>query len=136
MKLQLRRNRECGATGCTFGQLFIDGLPACYTLEDVERDGPKVPGQTAIPVGTYKVDVTMSNRFKRPLPLLIGVPDFSGVRIHPGNTSADTEGCILLGDVPHFKENFLGNSRQAFSRVFQQIQRAVTENREVTIEII
>jgi hypothetical protein len=69
----------------------------CYTLEDEKRaDGLKVYGETAIPNGIYNVKLTMSNRFKRLMPLLLDVKGFSGVRIHGGNTSKDTHGCPLV----------------------------------------
>lgn len=69
----------------------------CYTLEDEKRaDGLKVYGETAIPNGIYNVKLTMSNRFKRIMPLLLDVKGFSGVRIHGGNTSKDTHGCPLV----------------------------------------
>ena len=79
------------------GDLFIDGVFFCYTLEDEKRaDGLKVYGETAIPTGTYNVAVTKSNRFKRLMPLIMDVEGFSGIRIHGGNDSGDTHGCPLV----------------------------------------
>lgn len=82
--------------GVTIGRLSV-GDDWWWTCEDTVRSGPKVYGETAIPYGLYNVRVTYSNRFKRPLPLLMHVEGFEGVRIHPGNTANDTEGCILVG---------------------------------------
>lgn len=82
----------------TIGKLYIDGQYFCDTLEDVVRaKGEKVYGKTAIPSGTYRVKKTFSPRFKKVLPEILEVEDFSGVRIHAGNTAKDTEGCVLLG---------------------------------------
>lgn len=94
MELVLQRQKSFA--GATLGELSIDGVFLCWTLEDEVRDH-KIPGKTAIPAGRYEIDVTMSPRFKRRLPLLKDVPHYTGVRIHSGNTSADTEGCILVG---------------------------------------
>lgn len=94
MKLDLRR--DVHADNFTLGKLFIDDDPMYYTCEDAVRE-KKIPGQTAIPVGRYKVIVSFSQRFQKHLPLLLDVPNFSGVRIHSGNTKEDTEGCILIG---------------------------------------
>lgn len=83
----------------TIGKMYLDGIPFCDTLEDTVRPaGQKIYGETAIPAGKYKVIKTMSPRFKKLLPLICDVPGFSGVRIHAGNTAADTEGCILVGE--------------------------------------
>lgn len=82
----------------TFGELDIDGEPYCFTLEDAVREpGVKVRGATAIPAGRYRVRMTFSNRFKKVMPELMNVPMFDGVRIHAGNSEADTDGCILAG---------------------------------------
>lgn len=79
------------------GDLFIDGVFFCHTLEDEKRaDGLKVYGETAIPAGIYNVKLTISNRFKRLMPLLLDVEGFKGIRIHGGNTSKDTHGCPLV----------------------------------------
>jgi hypothetical protein len=118
----------------TIGSLSIDGQWQCWTLEDVVRPAgaPKVFGQTAIPYGTYGVDITMSPHFGRLLPLVVNVPGFSGVRIHPGNTAADTEGCILVGQDRLGKS--LGHSRAAFDALFPLLRAAIAKG-PVTLEI-
>lgn len=80
----------------TIGKLYIDDAYFCDTLEDTVRS-IKIAGKTAIPAGTYKVKKTMSPRFKTILPEILNVPNFTGVRIHSGNTAKDTDGCLLLG---------------------------------------
>jgi len=117
----LRIVREPSRDGATLGVLFVDGHFECFTLEDQIR-AQKVPGQTAIPAGRYRVIVTPSYRFKRPLPLVVDVPGFAGVRIHPGNTIADTEGCVLVGRTRG--EASIGESRKAFDALFPRIERA------------
>ena len=73
----------------------------CDTLEPTWRDyangAYKVKGRSAIPEGRYAVVISYSPKFKAWLPILLGVPKFEGIRIHAGNTSEDTEGCILVG---------------------------------------
>ena len=114
----------------TVGKMYIDNIYECYTLEDVVRTGAKVNGQTAIPTGTYNVIINHSNRFNRDLPLLENVPNFTGVRIHAGNTSANTEGCILVGTTWSGKD-FIGNSKVAFNKLFEKLKKA----KKVTIKI-
>jgi hypothetical protein len=72
----------------TIGKLYVDGQYWCDTLEDRVRDltrEKKVPGETAIPAGTYDVVVNVSPKFKRLLPRLLRVPHFEGILIHRGN---------------------------------------------------
>lgn len=112
----------------TIGEMTIDGKWECYTLEDKERE-VKIKSETAIPKGTYKVIINQSNRFKKLLPLLLNVPNFEGVRIHPGNTNHDTEGCILVGRTR--SKDFIGQSRKAFESLFAKMKLA----KEITLII-
>ena len=93
----------------TIGKLFINGEYFCDTLEDADRglanamptsqiQAAKRKGTTAIPTGRYIIELTVSPRFGRTLPILIGVKGFDGIRIHRGNTHEDTDGCILVGE--------------------------------------
>jgi len=108
----------------TIGKWFTDGIYFCDTLEDVPRD-VKIMNKTCIHTGTYKVILNYSNRFKRIMPLLVNVPGFEGIRIHPGNTSEDTSGCILVG-----KNTIIGKlteSRITFDKLFEVLKSAKDE---------
>ena len=122
----------------TLGTFTIDdGEFRCFTCEDVDRkletDGVKIHGETCIPRGEYAVVITFSNRFQRQLPLLVGVPGFEGIRIHPGNTAADTEGCILPG-LEIGKDSVL-HSRDAFAAIFTRLSAAIERGEAVSIEV-
>lgn len=106
----------------TIGKMSIDGIFFCYTLEDKVRS-EKIKGKTAIPEGTYSVIIDKSIRFGRDMPHILNVPGFEGVRIHSGNTDADTEGCILVG-MDWVKGNFISRSKEAFTKFFPRLQQA------------
>jgi hypothetical protein len=118
----------------TIGSLEVDGVWECWTLEDTVRaDGVKIAGETAIPSGRYTVDITMSPRFKVELPLLVNVDGFVGVRIHPGNSAQDTEGCILVGQDRQAKS--IGHSRAAFNRLMTKLSAAKSRGEPITLEV-
>lgn len=138
----------------TIGRLSIDGNYVCDTLEDRDRGltshmsdaqicGMKVHGQTAIPTGRYIVDMkTVSPRLgNRPqykfcqgkLPRLIGVPGYSGVLVHCGNTAKDTDGCILVGE--NKKVGMVMNSTQTLKRVYPLLQAADKRGERIYITI-
>lgn len=109
----------------TIGKLYVDGKYFCDTLEDRVRDlskEEKVYGKTAIPSGEYRVIMTYSPKFKREMPLLLNVPQFDAIRIHPGNTTDDTEGCILTGE--NKVKGGLINSRKYSDRLNEIIKSA------------
>ncbi|MEI6752338.1 MAG: DUF5675 family protein [Paludibacter sp.] len=139
MKLQLKRIYF--APDYTIGKLSIDGVPFCDVLEDTNRDKnhdgdltdpgeSKVFGETCIPFGTYKVIITPSVRFKRDLPLLVDVPGFEGIRIHPGNTAVDTHGCLLVG--VNDTKGRVSQSKATFDKLFPILEAAT----EIEIEIV
>jgi hypothetical protein len=102
----------------TVGELYLNGTFECFTLEDVVRP-EKIYGETAIPAGRYRVVFSMSPRFKQVLPLLWEVPNYTGVRIHAGNTAKDTEGCILVGQERGV--NSVGKSRAALEALLAKL---------------
>ena len=125
----------------TIGELYIDDKFECFTMEDKDRQleagGIKIPAYTAVPLGTYRVIVNMSNRFRKLMPLLISVPGFEGVRIHPGNTAKDTEGCILVGQVPGPLDKAVAvvNSRVTYEALFKRIREAYDNKDKITLTI-
>lgn len=136
----------------TIGKMYIDGQYICDTLEDADRglnqnmslkeiNSKKVYGETAIPTGTYKVDMnTVSPKFKNrswakpydgKLPRLINVPGFDGVLTHPGNLPSDTLGCLLVG-----KNDVVGkvtNSVYYFNKIMTELLKD-PNNITITIE--
>ncbi len=128
----LTLNRVSYFDDCIVGSLAVDGRPKCFTLEDVERE-EKVAGKTAIPRGFYKVILDYSVRFKRLMPHILDVPNFEGIRIHAGNTSEDTEGCILVG-LSKAKSR-IGESRVAFNRLFEVLEKAHNIGEPIWIDI-
>ena len=156
MILTLVRNISESTKDYTIGELYVqeeDKLTktykVCDTIEDAFRLLPKtcpntpkgksceckekVYGKTCIPNGTYTVVLSYSNRFKRVLPELLDVPHFLGIRIHSGNSSKDTEGCIILGTKS--KGDWVTASRVAFNKVYVLLQKAVANKEEITITI-
>lgn len=119
--MELRLERFLIGDRRTIGRLLIDGEKFCYTLEDKVREpGVKIYGQTAIPEGRYQITMTWSPRFKMVLPLVNDVPGFEGIRIHSGNTEADTEGCILVGY--NLAGDYISSSRLALAGLIDRLR--------------
>lgn len=142
MKLLLRR-RFLGEE-YTIGKLYIDSEFLCNTIEDKVRDynmdgdlndtgEEKIYGETAIPYGIYEVDLTMSPKFERLLPLVKNVKHFTGIRIHRGNTAGDTAGCILPGE-NKVKGKVL-NSTKYEMKIIELMLAAIRHGENISLEI-
>ncbi len=132
MELELTRSVKTNKS--TIGELTVNGVFECFILEDKDRglrkDMPiselivmKIKTRTAIPTGRYEIVVSFSDKFQKMLPLLLDVPAFAGIRIHPGNTDANTEGCLLPGKIK--SPDMIGSSRVAFTALFDKIKAAL-----------
>lgn len=144
MSYELCLKRIARRAEYTIGRMYVDGRYFCDTLEDKDRgltqemkleqiERVKIYGQTAIPMGRYRVRYTYSARFKRYMPLLVGVKGFEGIRIHSGNTAADTLGCILLGE-NRVKGKVL-NSRAKCREFDKLVEAAIKNGGEVWLRI-
>lgn len=153
--MELRLNRRYKGPKYTIGNLYIDDIYFCDTLEDIDRgitsstslediSRKKVYGQTAVPTGTYKVNLNVvSPKFKdrswaKPyggkVPRLMNVPGFEGVLIHPGNTDSDTSGCILVG-----KNTVVGKVMEStitFNGLMKKLLDAKAKGESIQINIV
>lgn len=116
MEIEIDRKKYTSTS--TIGDLYVDAKWECNTLEDAFRD-VKIQDKTCIPAGTYQVILSYSNRFKQIMPEILNVPNFMGIRIHPGNTSEDTAGCILVGS--NTRPNELTGSRFAYTELMKKL---------------
>lgn len=151
--MQLTVKRQYPKPQYTIGKLLIDGEYFCDTLEPADRqlsqDMPiadinarKVYGKTAIPSGTYKIDMhTRSPRygaiaFYRDLcqgcvPRVVGVKGFEGILIHCGNTPDDTHGCLLVGQ--NRAKGQVLNSKATFRALYKRLKQAADKHEQITI---
>jgi hypothetical protein len=101
------------------------------SLEEIKKI--KVKDKTCIPYGTYIVTITYSPKFKKKLPLINNVKGFSGIRIHSGNTTSDTSGCILPG-FNKIKGKVV-NSKETTDKLIATINTALSKGEKVTLII-
>jgi len=135
----------------TLGALYIDNVFQCFTLEDMIRPmGLKVYGKTAIPEGIYTLGLRKGSplakrydkRYRKHIPhcgmlWVKGVPNFKWIYIHPGNSSSDTEGCILIGNTARktCDGSTLAQSRTAYRALYPLVSGAIERGANVTLEV-
>ncbi len=119
----------------TIGVISVDGVKCGFTLEDVARaEGVKIPDHTAIPAGEYEAVNDYSERFKKIMPHILNVPKFDGVRLHKGNRTSETSGCLLLG--LQKAQDLVYNCDPTYDYVFHSIDQAMKRKEKVIISII
>lgn len=149
----VRLKRIAPRQNYTIGRITIDSNRFCDSLEDPDRglrqnmslaqiERLKVPGKTAIPKGTYLIDMnTVSPRYskiafyqkycKGRMPRVVGVPGFEGILIHPGNTADDTAGCILVGQ--NREVGMVLNSIATWCELYQIFRKAADLGEVITL---
>lgn len=152
--IRLLIERKWPKAGYTVGRFYADGQRLGESLEDTDRGlsknmglqtilGRKVYGATAVPKGTYKVTLSYSPKFAQRVwgrrydglvPEILDVPGFAAVRIHPGTSAKDTEGCPLIG-----KNKVVGQLRDSQATYFQLMDNylvpAFRRGEDITITI-
>ena len=94
----------------------------------------KIPGKTAIPFGHYRIVIDFSPHFGMLIIHILDVPSFDGIRIHPGTTEADTDGCVLVG---HTQDKIkIGGSGLGYAWVLAKVYHALQNGEEVWIDIV
>lgn len=142
--MELTLKRETFTEESTIGKLSINGVFECFILEDKDRSltdtmplaeivAKKIYGKTAIPYGRYEIDWTMSARFKTMMPILKNVKGYDGIRIHKGNTSIDTLGCLICGTKK--ASNKVIESTAATNKLYVKIAEAKIKGQKIYITI-
>jgi hypothetical protein len=123
--------RKTMTQNATIGDLSIDGTHYCATLELPWKDNAH--GTSCIPEGSYRVVVDWSMSKQKYLPHVLEVPGRDGIRIHTGNTAADTQGCILVGNVAGI--DAVWGSKEVFVPLMDKIKAANLAGEKVTLTI-
>jgi len=154
--MKLKIDRAWKKDTYTISRLFVDGKRFYESLEDKDRGlkqtdslehirKVKVPGETAIPSGTYEITLNVVSPKYRAIkwyrdlcggrmPRLLNVPGFDGILIHPGSTALDSAGCILCGR--NTAKGKLTSSRDTFKALYQKMEEARKRGEKITIEIL
>lgn len=140
--MNLILEREIFSPVFTLGRLHAMGRELGFTCEDsVRGDGDpatvhewKQDKITAIPYGRYEIKITFSNTFQKYLPLIMGVPGFTGIRFHGGNTAANSSGCVLLG-LSRTRDG-VKNCAPAVAELMRLLEEAADRREECYISVV
>ena len=117
----------------TMGKLFLNGEEFCDTLELPWKQNQR--SISCIPAGQYdaRLRLPRESATREYIHLLVkDVPNRSYILIHIGNTTKDTQGCILVGQSR--KQHFVGNSTLAMDLLIKEILNLGGENIKLIIK--
>jgi hypothetical protein len=109
-----------------------DGIEVAASLSDWVATW-KQPKVTAIPSGLFRLAFTFSQRFQRETIQALNVPGFTGIRVHAGNESKDTEGCVLPG--LEFQGGMVLQSKPAVARWEAEAHQALKNATDVWLDV-
>lgn len=143
--MRMRLERHFLGEEYTIGHLYMDGLRLCEVVEDKVRDKNKdgdlddpgegkVYAKTAIPYGRYRMDLTMSPKFTRLLPIILGVKHFTGIRIHRGKNATSSAGCLIPGE--NKVKGGVVNSAAYEMKIVERMLKAKVNGEEMIIDIV
>ena len=152
--IELTLHRKWRLPKYSIGNLYVEGVWLCNTLEDTDRNlyqgmskewiaEKKIYGETAIPYGRYKITMKVQSpkyankkqyeKCKGFIPRLLNVPCWDGVLVHIGNYPQDTLGCILVGY--NKIKGAVVNSTTAFWKLYDILKKADDNNQEIWLTI-
>ena len=132
--MNLRVERQIFSPYSTIGELLIDGIHECWTLEPVSTSADVKP--RAIPEGTYELIRRASKEHGRDVPGVVNVPGFSDVEIHWGNFPRDTKACLLVGRTKGPQPDFIGISKVAFADLWDKLVPVWDRGEEINITYV
>ena len=104
----------------TLGTLFYNHQWLCFTLEPPWKDNLR--GISCIPAKTYKCEYRQSPRFGLSLKVLNVFPR-AHILFHSGNTTKDTQGCILPGLDINLETHTITQSRAAKTILYNKVPK-------------
>lgn len=122
MELILKRNIYSAVS--TIGELyFLENNKLKLLCNTLENSVKPIDEKPCIPIGKYNIKITYSPHFKVEMPELIDVPNYTGVRIHIGNSQKDTAGCILVGEYQSSKPDWISNSTYHYVELINLLKK-------------
>jgi len=131
MKLKLIRPPLDKCVNSTIGDLFINEVFLGYTLELPWRDNQH--NISCVPEGTYPIQMFPAEHWHRSVPVVMNVPNRSGIEMHVANYPKDVLGCIGFGFTK--ATDFIGDSVNAIEILYRNISASLGAKETVIIDI-